>query len=632
MSGERILVVEDSDDMRDFLVNAVLKSEGYAVSEAKDGAEGLALALTIEPDLIVTDYSMPDLTGLQMLKKIEDAGRYFPAILVTGEGSESIAVQAMRLGVIDYFIKPYDAEVLLAAIERGLERTRIFAPTISRFRPDLLASLVEVGQHVISSRDLDSVLSVVVAESVRLTEAEEGMLMLRDMAKDELYVVAAKSANEDIVHNLRLPVNDSLAGQVVSERKPLFIGEGEHKIKTQYLVKSLAYVPMFIRGQVIGVLGLTNRTEEKTLDTADLEVLNVLASYAAISIDNARAFAERETEMTRLRTIFSQSSEAAILIDDEGYITYITSGACDAFGLDPLDASGRTIPEVITNLDLNGLLERHMPDRVSRGEVALPDGRILNARITSMKDKSVMLTMHDVTHLKQVDRARTHYVTTVSHDLRSPLTVILSYVELLERAGEINAQQREFVERIRSNVQTMSELIGALLELGQIESGVEQVREPVRLSDLLSNVIKEQEGQYATKNQKIDVTLSDGLPPVLGNPIRLRQALSNLVDNAIKYTPEQGSIYITTDTTDEHVLVMVRDTGIGIPLDDQPYIFDEFYRARGVSGSYVGSGLGLSIVKSIVDSHAGRIWVESKSGDGSTFIVMLPAYVSDGGK
>ncbi|MBI4771205.1 MAG: ATP-binding protein, partial [Chloroflexi bacterium] len=128
------------------------------------------------------------------------------------------------------------------------------------------------------------------------------------------------------------------------------------------------------------------------------------------------------------------------------------------------------------------------------------------------------------------------------------------------------------------------------------------------------------------KKQKLAPKLPPTPPPVYGNPIRLRQVASNLLDNAIKYTPEGGAIMVMVQETEDQEILMVQDSGVGIALADQPYIFDKFYRAKGVPENVPGTGLGLSIVTSIVENHGGRIWVDSKPGEGSLFTVVLPKY------
>ena len=135
--------------------------------------------------------------------------------------------------------------------------------------------------------------------------------------------------------------------------------------------------------------------------------------------------------------------------------------------------------------------------------------------------------------------------------------------------------------------------------------------------------------QWETKHLRVDISLPDELPPVLGYPQRIKQLTNNLMENAVKYTPENGNVHVSVEVNGDFLVLRVEDTGIGIPKKDQPYIFDKFYRTDQAIDHFSGTGLGLSIVKSIVEQHAGRIWVDSRSGVGSTFTVMLPACLSD---
>jgi signal transduction histidine kinase len=133
------------------------------------------------------------------------------------------------------------------------------------------------------------------------------------------------------------------------------------------------------------------------------------------------------------------------------------------------------------------------------------------------------------------------------------------------------------------------------------------------------------QSQAAKKEQSLEVEIPDTLPPVLGNPLQLRQLFSNLIDNALLYTPPKGKISLQTHATEEQIIVQITDTGIGIPIADQPYIFDKFYRGSNLPTDTPGTGLGLAIVRIIADNHRGRIWVDSTIGQGSTFTVILPA-------
>jgi two-component system NtrC family sensor kinase len=293
-----------------------------------------------------------------------------------------------------------------------------------------------------------------------------------------------------------------------------------------------------------------------------------------------------------------------------------------AFGINGGDPSGRTLEEVIAQPEVRELFARAS----RRGEVALEDGRVFNAHLTPIAGVGRALVMQDITHLKELDRIKSEFVTTVSHDLRSPLTAILGYVELIGRVGPVSDQQAEFIRRIQFSVQAITSLITDLLDLGRIEAGFDTQKEVTHLPLVLRYAVDGSRPRTEAKHLIVVVDVPDDLPPVLANPPRLRQVAANLIENAINYTPEGGTVTVKARSDDGQLVISVSDTGIGIPLADQPYVFDKFYRAANARDDYTGTGLGLSIVKSIVENHNGRIWVDSKPGAGTTFTVMLPQH------
>jgi two-component system NtrC family sensor kinase len=238
--------------------------------------------------------------------------------------------------------------------------------------------------------------------------------------------------------------------------------------------------------------------------------------------------------------------------------------------------------------------------------------------------------MQDITHLKELDRIKSDFVSTVSHDLRSPLTAILGYVELIDRAGPVTEQQREFIRRVQFSVNNITALINDLLDLGRIEAGFDSRKEIVPLGAIINYAIEGLRSRLAEKDQSLMTEIAPKLPTVLGNPVRLRQLMGNLIGNAIKYTPAHGKIAVRGHAEEDQIIIQVMDNGPGIPATDQPYIFDKFYRASNVPMDTPGTGLGLAIVKSIVDNHQGRIWVDSAVGQGTTFTVVLPVTEHEG--
>jgi two-component system sensor histidine kinase BarA len=266
-----------------------------------------------------------------------------------------------------------------------------------------------------------------------------------------------------------------------------------------------------------------------------------------------------------------------------------------------------------------------------------------NARLQDAFDK-----------LKELDRLKSNFLATVSHELRTPLTSIIGYSEMLEAgiAGELSAEQAGFVETIRSKGELLLQLISSLLDLNKLERGQlaispEFIDPRAVLAEVRETLLPEAE----KRKIKLEAAWSDEVPVIQADPVRLRQILTNLASNAIKFTPDRGHVRLTVALTEMQVqspgdeeddiddglgaaLMLaperavefaVQDNGIGIPADELPKIFDAFYQVDGSSTrEYGGAGLGLSIAKSLVDAHHGQIRVDSAVGRGTTFYVLIP--------
>jgi two-component system NtrC family sensor kinase len=279
---------------------------------------------------------------------------------------------------------------------------------------------------------------------------------------------------------------------------------------------------------------------------------------------------------------------------------------------------------VFTQPVLLELLDTLGQSTSNRSEISLNDERVFSVQISSIPDTGLVFTLSEITNLKKLDRIKTDFVHTVSHDLRSPLTAILGYVELIERAGNVNDLQRDFIHRVQVSVHNITSLIDDLLDLGRIESGFDTRKEGLQIDQILRYTLESLKKQLEEKNQQVSLNLSDAFPALFANPVQVRRLVENLLENAIKYTPQGGSIAVSASTEQNQVILQIADNGIGIPALDLPYVFDKFYRASNASADVVGTGLGLAIVKSIVDQHQGRIWVDSTVGKGTTFTIVLP--------
>jgi len=235
--------------------------------------------------------------------------------------------------------------------------------------------------------------------------------------------------------------------------------------------------------------------------------------------------------------------------------------------------------------------------------------------------------LRDITHYKELDTLKSEIVATVSHDLRTPLTLLRGYSSMLSMIGELNEQQQVYVNKIVSTVEDMTHLVNNLLDLSRIESGI-----PLKLEELdpmivVEKIIRQYQAHASQKN--IQLTFegpADGKRLLIKADLALlQQALINLVDNAIKYTHKDGQVVVRVRAGNERLTFEVHDNGIGIAPLDLPRLFEKFYRSgRREAYEKRGSGLGLAIVKSIAERHHGRVWVDSQLGKGSTFYMELP--------
>lgn len=331
-----------------------------------------------------------------------------------------------------------------------------------------------------------------------------------------------------------------------------------------------------------------------------------------------------ESERSRMETVINNIHDNVMILDEENNILLVNPAICSSLGLDEKSIVGRPVLEVIQHPDLRALITSNgNNDPLHHHEISFPDGRVASAQLTAIPEIGYAITMQDITYLKEVDRVRNEVVHTVSHDLRSPLTSVIGYTELIARAGTLNDIQQDFLKRIQESVQHITTLINDLLELGSIEAGLDTRREWVQLEGLFRYTLDMLQGQIKSKHIKVLTDIAPDIPALKANPVRLRQVLDNVVGNAIKYSNRDGEVNVSIKSEGDQIILQVSDNGPGIPAQDQAHIFDKFYRGHNMD-QQEGSGLGLAIVKSIIDAHQGRIWVESNLGQGSTFFIVLP--------
>lgn len=317
MPQETILIVDDNREIVSALTD-VLKAQGYDILPAYNGRHGLHLALTKRPDLILLDWNLPELSGYQVLQGLREQDSETPVVLMTIYGSESVAIQAFRMGIRDYIRKPLRISEILTAVERALSEDRLQRDKerISRQLEEAntqleqqlmeLTTLQAIGQSVTSILDLDQVLARVVEAACYFSDARESALFLLDEKRDLLLLQSYHGIDRGRPPDLQLRYSTSPLRQAFEKREPLFLSSKAAgysiKLGTDFLVRSLLYVPLDIQARPLGLLGVTDKLGGQSFTQDDARLLTSLGSYAAIAIENARLY-KSEKELARADTV-----------------------------------------------------------------------------------------------------------------------------------------------------------------------------------------------------------------------------------------------------------------------------------------------------------------------------------------
>ncbi len=392
--------------------------------------------------------------------------------------------------------------------------------------------------------------------------------------------------------------------------------------------EALLAVALHHENAYYGVLWIAYKTPHAFSDD-EVRFMATLAGQAALATSNARLFLHSEIERQRLRAILDSTPDPVLVTDHKNRFLLANPVARRVLGVGTATLSGIPVEQLIQHTELLALLRSSAAEKQS-AEVVLQDERIYLAFASpiSMEGRQLgrVCVLRDITHFKELDALKTEFVSTVSHDLRSPLTLMRGYTTMLEMVGTLNEQQQAYLQKISKGIASMSQLVSNLLDLGRIEAGVGLLIENVPSREIVDNVIDGLQLRAEHKQIRLQVQLPDAPMPVIeADRALLQQALHNLVENAIKYTEPKGSITVQAKVEQDHLMFIVQDTGIGIAPVDQTRLFEKFYRvAQRGHIKERGTGLGLAIVKSIAERHGGRVWVESQLGKGSTFYLLVP--------
>ncbi len=427
---------------------------------------------------------------------------------------------------------------------------------------------------------------------------------------------------------------------------------GDCVLQTVYLMAGLALLATLILSWIIAertMRPLRTVTEVARRITTGDDSARVLTQRRDEVGDLIRAFGEM-TEFQRNRledlirdyrrfaTVLEHMADGVLITDQTGFVLYINPAARRLLNVTETEALGRSFAAVVRHHNLIEMWQRGRDAHSEQVEaVELGPNLFLQAVLTPYRrdDATGYVTLlQDLTQVRRLQVIRRDFISNLSHELRTPLASLRAVIETLQdgAANDPPAAER-FLGQAESEVNTMTQMVEELTQLSQIESGQIQLRlAPASVGGLVNGAVERLRPQAEVGELALDVELPDDLPPVLVDAERVSQVMTNLLHNAIKFTPPGGRVLVTArpepdaeGERPERIVIEVRDTGMGISAVDLPRVFERFYKSdRARTRGRGGTGLGLAIVRHIVETHGGRVWVNSREGRGSSFFFTLP--------
>ena len=699
-SKGKILVVDDEEKIC-LSLKALLGIKGYAVETSQKGDSALEMLKRGGYDLLLSDIKMPQFDGLKLLKEAKSFDPNLMVILITGYGSLESAKAAINQGAFDYLTKPIESQELLDSVNSAIKRRKeelsqrqvlaLWKEKNRQLKARIsdLNALHRAAVVMASTIDLEQLLGTMIGLATKVIGARVGSIMLLDDTGKELRISNAIGIDPEVVKNTRLPLGESIAGYVAKHGEPLIVNDVEkdrrfcRTNRQRYETKSLISAPLLVKERLLGVINLNNKKRGGKFDERDLKLLVTFANQAAIAIDNAQLFDDRQRKIQQLSFLYN----IACQLDSSKNIQ-------ELFG-----SIYRGLKEII-NLDFFYLLTREKESReltYSYGEDSNDDNfdSLKKARISFDSESSAVEQDADIDEMKGrvyrfftealplplsrekilvipvgagenlrgllclggygnpsfsqesehllsiiTSQAVSFYerqeginnitklatmgkmVAEISHDLKRPLTNLKGSLQILEKRNRDKPEVREFCSIAQAEIDRMVQLTREILDFSNPKKYGLVSKD---LSQLIEKAVALLQRDFAEKKIKLERHYQPDLPELLVYESEILETILNIILNALESVSVGGKIEIRLEKVDRadkggsFSRILISDTGVGIPPENIDRIFERYFTTK--EG---GTGLGLAVVERAMTAHGGFTEVESQPGVGTAFRIYLP--------
>jgi len=521
-----------------------------------------------------------------------------------------------------------------------------------------IGALAGVGRLLNSGLDREQLLREIMGWVEAEIGCEAASLVLLGEEDQKLTFEVALGPKGDQLKDVTMEVGEGIVGSVVASGEPLLVSDTEQEPRfardvaqaVGFAARSILCVPMRTRDRVVGAIEVINKGDGVPFSEQDAALLTVIAQHAAMFLETAKLYAvlekrvdlanrdlrsanqELSAEKAKIEAIVDRMADGVIAADEQGCLVLINDAAEEMLGLNEGDHLGQPVAQGLPQPDLVEMLAGPPGQEGAARELALGDPveRIIRARSALAVDEhgvaGRVVVLTDITDLRELDRTKTDMVSFVSHELKNPLTTIRGFAGLIRDRTE-DVAGREHAELIGRQASRMYRMIEDFLNIARIDMGRDLEISWQPISDVQATIEEALAAEMQGRpDHRFAVRVDPDTPTVLADPDKLYQILLNLINNAVKYSPDGGTVTVEVRSEDgEGVHFAVSDEGIGVSPEHMKHLFKRFRRVADDLGSRVeGTGLGLFLTRHLVEAHGGRIWVESRPGEGSTFHFVLP--------